>query len=227
MDGSASFYGEADAESAATIVAALDAAADAPVNPETEGAPSRAHQRMEAFLRICETSLSGGSSGRPRPRILATIDVDSLAADPGSASARILHAMTGRPARVSPVATETLLCDASIVPVIFDGARPVAVGDAASPIGAKLRTALAARDGGCRFPGCGAPVDWCDAHHIRARTNDGPTEIDNLLLLCRRCHRSIHRFRWRIDMRDDGTIRFSRPGRTYFSTPRARRLRAP
>ena len=116
-----------------------------------------------------------------------------------------------------------LACDASVVPVVFDGARPVAVGDAAAPISSKLRAALVARDGGCRFPGCGAPVAWCDAHHIRARIHDGPTVIDNLVLLCRRCHRTVHRHRWRISVRDDGVMEFTRRSETYASSPRAMR----
>src|SRR5258707_709477 len=45
LDGGATFYGEADAESAATIIEALDAVADTPVDPDVEGAPSRAQQR--------------------------------------------------------------------------------------------------------------------------------------------------------------------------------------
>ena len=222
LEGGATFYGETDAEAAATIIEALDAAADAPVDRDAEGAPSRAQQHMDALIRISEAFLNGGHLGRPRPRVLATVDVNTLDSDGRARSARILHAMTGRPTRMSAVATEALLCDASVVPVVFEGARPVAVGDASSPIGPKLRMALAARDGGCRFPGCAAPVAWCDAHHIRPRLENGPTEVDNLLLLCRRCHRTVHRFRWRIQMRDDGIIEFRRPGRTHSSTPRVR-----
>jgi 5-methylcytosine-specific restriction protein A len=224
LDGGATFYGEADTESAATILEALEAASEQPVDPAREEAPSRAKQRMDAFVRVCESYLSGGQGGRPRPRILATIDVDAFAKKGRTDSARVLSALVGRPGLVTPLATETMLCDASIVPVIFDGARPVAVGDATSPISTTMRTALAARDGGCRFPGCGAGVSWCDAHHIRARADAGPTQVDNLILLCRQCHRTVHRFRWRISMRDNGTINFSRRGRTYSSTPRARMI---
>jgi hypothetical protein len=113
------------------------------------------------------------------------------------------------------------MCDADVIPVVFDGSRPVAVGTAKDAISSKMRTALIARDGGCRFPGCRAPVSWCDAHHIRARIHDGPTVIDNLILLCRRCHRRIHRYRWRITLGGDGTCEFSRHGRTFASSPRA------
>ncbi|MGZ4209347.1 MAG: DUF222 domain-containing protein [Actinomycetota bacterium] len=224
FDGSASVYGEADAESTATLLEALDAHAENPVAPEEDG-PSRASQRFDALIAICESSLNGGRTDttRARPRVFATIDFESLSGRGGKDAARILWSLAGRPARLTPLATEALLCDSTIVPVVFRGAHPLAVGDASSPISQKMRSALIARDGGCRFPGCRAPVSWCDAHHIRARIHDGPTTIDNLLLLCRRCHRRVHRSRWRIEVHADDPIHFTRRGRTYSSSSRARR----
>jgi hypothetical protein len=225
LDGSATFYGEADAESTATILEALDTAAGQPVDPEIDGAPSRAQQHLRALVAICEQTLAGGAVGttRPRPRLLATIDVESLRKGAESDGARILWSLAGRPAKITPLAADVLACDATVVPVLFDGARPVAVGDATAAITSAMRTALIARDGGCRFPGCHAPVSWCDAHHIRARIEDGPTVIDNLILLCRRCHRRVHRARWKISLRDDGVMEFTRHRTTLASSPRRSR----
>src|SRR5437879_2069941 len=164
-----------------------------------------------------------GSPGYNGSRLLATIDIESLRKGAESDSSRILWSLAGRPARVTPLATDVLACDATVVPILFDGARPVAVGDATAAITSAMRTALIARDGGCRFPGCHAPVSWCDAHHIRTRIQDGPTVIDNLILLCRKCHRRVHRLRWKIAQRDDGVIEFTWHGTTLASsrhTPR-------
>jgi len=221
FDGSSTFHGEADAEATATLLEALDAHADRPVNADDDDAPSRGQQRLDALIHMCEYSLNGGhrEQTRPRPRLIATVDVNALARDGRSDSARVLWSLVGRAPRLTPVATEALMCDASVVPVVFDCARPVAVGDASSPITSRLRNALIARDGGCRFPSCGAPVSWCDAHHIRPRAEEGATALDNLLLLCRRCHRSVHRHRWRISMRDDGICEFKKNGHTYASSP--------
>ena len=52
--------------------------------------------------------------------------------------------------------------------------------------------ALIARDGGCVL--CGADPRWCQAHHIvpwqpPAR---GPTNIDNLALVCGHDHHKLH-----------------------------------
>ena len=58
------------------------------------------------------------------------------------------------------------------------------------------RRALAVRDGGCVFPGCSRPVAWCDAHHVDHWDTGGPTDIENLALLCRHHHRVTHQPGW-------------------------------
>lgn len=214
LTGGGSLYGEADAERFATIAGALDAAADRPDADEEDG---RGRRHMDALVAICENSLAGGGTARPRPRVLATLDITAP-----SATARILTSAATRPARLTSVATEQLLCDADIVPVVFDGARPVAVGRAQPTVPQAARTAVIARDGGCRFPGCSAPVAWSDVHHIRGRARGGGHDPENLVLLCRRCHRRVHRHRWRIEQRADDLIGFMHRGRTFTSGPRAR-----
>ncbi|MFZ0178952.1 MAG: HNH endonuclease signature motif containing protein, partial [Candidatus Dormiibacterota bacterium] len=62
-------------------------------------------------------------------------------------------------------------------------------------------TALNLRDQGCRFPGCDRPPAWTDGHHI-IHWPDGPTELDNLVSLCRPHHRAVHEQGWRIHIAD-------------------------
>jgi hypothetical protein len=53
--------------------------------------------------------------------------------------------------------------------------------------------ALAVRDGGCVWPGCHSPSAWADGHHVREYERDnGPTNIDNGVLLCPHHHRMLH-----------------------------------
>lgn len=40
--------------------------------------------------------------------------------------------------------------------------------------------ALIARDGGCTFPGCDKPPEWCQRHHIVAWADGGTTDPNNL-----------------------------------------------
>jgi len=72
------------------------------------------------------------------------------------------------------------------------------------------------RDGCCRFPGC-ERRRFVDAHHIRHWTpHEGPTQLDNLLTLCRHHHRLVHEGGWSIRGKPDEAMEFIRPdGRTY------------
>ncbi|HET8929507.1 MAG TPA: DUF222 domain-containing protein, partial [Acidimicrobiales bacterium] len=70
----------------------------------------------------------------------------------------------------------------------------------------KQRRLLAARDHGCRFPGCGN-TRYVDAHHVIEWEDGGPTDLANLVLLCNRHHRLVHHNAFRIDA--DGEQGFS------------------
>jgi hypothetical protein len=94
---------------------------------------------------------------------------------------------------VSPNDARRIACDASVNRVVTAGAAgPVEIGRRTPVVPAALRRAVAVRDGGCRFPGCDRPPGWCDAHHVVHWADGGPTELGNLLLLCRPHHRMVH-----------------------------------
>lgn len=60
--------------------------------------------------------------------------------------------------------------------------------------------ALIARDAGCTFPGCDHPPEWCQRHHIRSWLDGGPTDVDNLTLVCGYHHRSFDQRGWTCTM---------------------------
>lgn len=100
---------------------------------------------------------------------------------------------------VSSATAELISCDASLQTVIVDhNHAPLDLGRTERLFPPQLRKALAARDHGCAFPGCGAPVSWTDAHHITWWSNNGHTSVDNGVLLCRRHHRAIHHGGWQV-----------------------------
>ena len=49
------------------------------------------------------------------------------------------------------------------------------------------------RDGGCRWPGCHIPARWCEADHLIPWEDNGPTDLDNLVLWCSHHHHEKHR----------------------------------
>jgi len=218
-----SVYAQADAEAFATICEAIDIASPRPVNGDGDtDVPSRAQQRLDGLVAVCEASLTGSAATmRPRPRFLVSLDLRDLA-DDEDPTARILWRARGRAGRLSRAASQTLLCDAEFQPIIFDRGRPIAVGDIIGDPTPRARAALAARDGGCRFPGCSAPAAWSDAHHIKGRRPGRTRSIDDLAMLCRRCHRRVHRHRWKITVHPDASMTFRHRGRTYTSYPRIR-----
>lgn len=61
--------------------------------------------------------------------------------------------------------------------------------------------ALYARDGGCSFPGCTVQPDWCERHHVISWWDGGPTNLNNLTLLCRFHHHQVQRRGWTCQMR--------------------------
>ena len=104
---------------------------------------------------------------------------------------------------------------------ILDHGREVRLADA------PLRDALMVRDQGCRFPGCDAPAEWIDAHHLQHWSNGGTTALANLAGLCSSHHGVVHRDGWSLTSTPDGTLTFTRPDASVLTSPPPRRRRPP
>src|SRR5204863_3548833 len=101
----------------------------------------------------------------------------------------------------------------SVARVITKGtSEPLEVGRRTPVVPPALRRAVAVRDGGCRFPVCDRPSSWADAHHVVHWADGGPTDLRNLVLLCRRHHRMVHHG-FSVAMTDSGPV-FRRPDGT-------------
>ncbi|KJL23223.1 HNH endonuclease signature motif containing protein [Microbacterium foliorum] len=83
-----------------------------------------------------------------------------------------------------------------------------------------LRRHLRARDGRCRFPGCGIIARKCDLDHNHAASAGGATCDTNLATFCRRHHVLKHNSPWHVEQKPGGVIEWTSPtGRTYVDTP--------
>jgi hypothetical protein len=124
---------------------------------------------------------------------------------------------------VDPVVTETLLCHCALHQIWRDQHVVLAYGRSRYTVPKLLFRAVAARDGGCRFPGCDRPVRFCDAHHIRYWRHGGATDHDNLVLLCSRHHHLVHKQRLQLKLLPDAEVEVTWPdGHQLVSTPRGR-----
>ncbi|HUG83981.1 MAG TPA: HNH endonuclease signature motif containing protein, partial [Euzebya sp.] len=190
---------------------------------------TRAAQWAEALERMAAMALGGtttdGTPRRARPRvsIIAPLSdlVDSDGTALGSVTARLLLRRGNGRRRISRALTRAIADDAELVAIFADDdGIPAAIGDCYAPITDAMRRAVAARDQGCRAPGCSTPIEHCDVHHVIPREEHGPTEVLNLVAMCRPCHTRITLRRWRMDLHPDGTLR-TRIGRhTYVTRPR-------
>jgi hypothetical protein len=143
-------------------------------------------------------------------------------ADIGQLLARRLHHADGT--RATKLFAKLLLCSGFIRRIILDPTtgKVLDVGRAQRRFTQRQWRALVIRDGGCVFPGCDRPPKWCDAHHLDFwDQHDGPTDLDNGCLLCRRHHTLIHHGGWKLQ-RDKRTGIFkatSPTGREFYRRP--------
>jgi hypothetical protein len=90
-----------------------------------------------------------------------------------------------------------ILCDCNIARIVLGpDSQPLDVGREHRTAPLYLRRAIAQRDRHCRFPGCDRKSSWCEAHHVIPWWQDGPTNINNLVLLCPFHHHVVHRQGW-------------------------------
>lgn len=195
FDGGVAGYFELDPVLGATVVGALDAAAGPPApaddaevgdgvgeTPATDEArwtgTSRGRQYAQALGRVCGDWLGGGGGRAARPLLVAHVDLRQLdTTTPGVVETRVRGGLP----RLTAAAAEALAGDADVQAVVFDGARPLAVTgkiDAAT-IPSATRVAVRARDRGCRWPGCRAPIGHCDLHHLQHRSDGGDHHPEN------------------------------------------------
>jgi hypothetical protein len=233
-DGCVLVRGRLAAEEGALVMAALDAARDRLASrdvpagtPEGErnggadvpaGTPhiSAGESRADALLAIADAFLAGGQGSRTaaeRHQVVLHVDTATLQGDAGERCE-----LDGG----APVAADTarrLACDASLVRVLERDGVPLKLGRKTRVISPALRRALNARDGGCRFPGCGSRR-FVDAHHIAHWADGGATDLDNLVQLCGHHHRLLHEGRYAVSRAADGRLTFARrDGRTIPACP--------
>lgn len=96
----------------------------------------------------------------------------------------------------------------------------VGIGRKARKVPRWLLRQLKYRDGRCTFPGCEAK-HFLHAHHIVHWSRGGPTDLDNLVLVCTFHHKLVHEYGWNVRLERSGTARWLRPGGRLYEPGRA------
>jgi hypothetical protein len=137
--------------------------------------------------------------------VAVTIDVDDLRTEAGTATNTSGTTM-------SATRAQRMACNAHLVAMLLDGdSKIVDLGTTRRLYDRHQRLALATRDGGCVFPRCDRPPAWCEAHHLDAWSEGGPTDLDNAALLCHFHHHLVHEGRWSARMAPDGIVEIIPP----------------
>jgi Domain of unknown function (DUF222) len=215
--------GELDAEGGALVKTALDALS-APAGPSDERRGSQ--RQADALVDLASRQLQSGdlpTAHGQRPHLTVTVSLDALQRRDGAGPAAL-----GGVGAIHPQTARRIACDAVRTVAVVAGDDPGASvdrdpestprstlsgGRATRTIPAAIRTALALRDKGCRFPGCDRPPEWTDGHHIEHWADLGETEVPNLVSLCRRHHHMVHERGWSIRLEPDGSVTVAEPQR--------------
>jgi hypothetical protein len=200
-DGSLRLDGHLDNEGAAIVRTVLDSLSARRPDTDPAGPDQRtlAQRNGDALVEACGILLDDAvlpTAGGQRPHLVVTIGLQQLIDGLGSATLDYGGSIDAATAR-------RLACDSCVVPVVLGGdSQPLDVGQAKRSATAAIRAGLAARDGGCAWPGCDQPPGRCIAHHICHFAHHGETKLSNLVLLCRWHHHLIHHSEWKVRIRE-------------------------
>jgi len=161
--------------------------------------------RVDALVALCQHGLDCESpASGVKSQVIVRMSLEDMEDDLALVTCDALQGpITARTARA-------LLVDAAVLPVVM-GANSVVLdmGRSQRLFTPYQRMAIAERDGGCAK--CHAPISWCATHHIVYWRNEGPTDLQNGVLLCTRCHNQVHHDRWDIDVDQDNRVWFIPP----------------
>ena len=189
-DGALRLDGELPAVDGDIVAKALKLA----TSPDCDGEPPRtaSERRADALVDLARWFLDHQAkppATRRRPHVDYVVPVDGHVGCDADGTV------------VDPVTLEALLCDAAISRLLVQGRSHILdYGTETRVIPAPLFRALVRRDRHCRWPGCDRTADWCEGHHVRHWTKNGPTHIDNLVLLCSRHHHRLHDPGWTVTL---------------------------
>ncbi len=206
-DGMMVLYGRFDPITGALIETALSQKMNELWREEDPRARCSPGQRMADALAGLVTREDTDQDGKPSrgPRLLLIADYDVIAWE-------LRNCRLGDGTPIPTEKIRDLACQSEILPAIFRGAsQPLDMGRSRRAASPAQRIALVARDKAC--VGCGANANWCQAHHIIPWAVQGNTDLDDMCLLCSRCHHKVHDDRWQVRRKPTGAYYLKPPSK--------------
>ncbi len=155
---------------------------------------------MMDVLRAGSLARAEDVFGARQPGVRMVVVKDALGArDAFGRLTAVGHAEDGG-ATLSGSVVERAICRNGSIDVTVDAhGNPLDLGREQRLYSARQRVTLAARDGGCVWPGCTRVASYCEAHHCdHFVAHHGRTDIDRGVLLCPFHHLLLHNRGWRI-----------------------------
>jgi hypothetical protein len=150
----------------------------------------RSHDALEELCdRILAAGAVTGMGGTPAT-VIVTVAYDDL-------RDRLGYGTTSDGTLIPVPQLLQLAREAEIIPAVMSSTGAVLTLGRTRRIASTGQThALIARDRGCSFPGCDRPPEGCERHHVREWIDGGPTDLNNLTLLCRYHHHNFSSRGW-------------------------------
>jgi Domain of unknown function (DUF222)/HNH endonuclease len=207
-----SFFGALPAEQGAVVAKAIERVADGlkdapheeiPDMLPPERAETLPQRRADALVLMASQEISDDFDA-DRATVIVQAPLHTLVGDEG-----FCELEDG--ARLHPETARRLTCDSRLQTIIEDGkGEAIGVGRTTQAVPPWLKRLVKNRDRCCTFPGCN-DRRYTEAHHVWHWALGGPTDLDNLILVCGFHHKAVHEYGWSVNRRADGAVEWFRP----------------
>ena len=157
-------------------VVMLSGAAESDVATATHLTRTPAQRRHDALVEMARRAMTAPADGkRPQPLVSVLLGYETFRSRVCELADRTV---------ITPGSVASLLDEALIERVVFDGpSRVIDLGRARRFTGAVRRT-LDVLDRGCTHEGCHMPAERCQGDHVQPWSRGGQTDPDNGQLRC-------------------------------------------
>ena len=184
-----------DTEVKAVLEAALGPlSAPKPVDGERD-LRSSDRRRGDALLTLVRRAVAAGEERGKNNKTTLVLTMDWESLRDGLGAATTLGGLDAG-THLAPETVRRLCCDGSVIPIVLGSNGEVLDQGREERYFTDAQTKrMWLRDGGCTYPGCDAPPQWADGHHLIHWADLGVSDLSNAALLCERHHTVVHQRR--------------------------------